>query len=867
MRCVAYIYFVIQSFFCLSYADETKFWFDEKGLQTQHLSFHSKHGKYLETHSWEVFRHKGKWCIPFESLSEVFGVRFNHIKDFDATKPIGIELNVYIPSGVTLNQAELFYSSNYIQSNHTPKIIDLNGLPRDQWVNLKIWLPNFRKNDGLDWFDVQFVTPLAYEKERLSAGLTNLFANEDIYIHSMKVLPSTVNTNALSIKPYRHLFPSMFERPEGVFVIYFVVFALISVSIFGFNRYVGIKIYLTFLFPFVASLLYFYLFGISFIDSIENRAVELERIKLENLMNSSQAVWAQAELEQQNTILLVRDAFKKIVKQKMALAPDKSMISLDETSEHFHKIANQYDMSLLVANSGKKKEFRLFGAPQVTANRWRDLVKVIYPLVFMFTSKKFPDAVGFYESHGNRLKQIYAAQNYGVGLLDEVLNIDAFVYSPNRLTRITFLDFDMEKMLQVSKEKRIFWTYFIDRENETRKGNLWVAIGFCDEPLLLRSLNKHYKRFFKEQAKGFNSPIDYVFVGRNEQVSFPIENEAKGEFLQASALSQTYRSRVLFTNLEQNKLYFYLSSLYDPLPSYNLAFRYDGTSLLQGIQQQKNTIYWISISILFLLLVLTYLLSKKVLKPLNKLKQSFMRLEKEFYDFNLETDRTDQYGNVLRKFNQMLLTLREKKFMTSFVSRMAITAIKKNETTKREMVTVLYCGIKNMNELRESEGHHEGLKSINSAICLVQECVVENKGYIDKFTGNASLALFRHNSKFNFPFKAALMVRQRLANINSERRLNGQIPILLGLGLATGPVILGHIGADKRKDFTCIGNTVNMAARLGSKFYGDTIEDIFIQMDPETCDIQMNQKFYSVTRLEDITIKGKTQKQVVYVLD
>ncbi|MCJ8345901.1 hypothetical protein MJH12_10195, partial [bacterium] len=136
----------------------------------------------------------------------------------------------------------------------------------------------------------------------MKAGLSNLFSNEEIYFHSFQVITSTVDTVSIDLKYFRHLFPSMFDKTEGILLLAIILITLVIFSILGFNRYVGIKIYLTFLFPFIAILIYFLSFGISVMDAIESRELTLVKAKLINFMSSSQSVWAQAELDQQTRI-------------------------------------------------------------------------------------------------------------------------------------------------------------------------------------------------------------------------------------------------------------------------------------------------------------------------------------------------------------------------------------------------------------------------------------------------------------------------------------------------------------------------------------------------------------------------------------
>ena len=89
---------------------------------------------------------------------------------------------------------------------------------------------------------------------------------------------------------------------------------------------------------------------------------------------------------------------------------------------------------------------------------------------------------------------------------------------------------------------------------------------------------------------------------------------------------------------------------------------------------------------------------------------------------------------------------------------------------------------------------------------------------IDKFTGSTCLAVFREKYVIQSPLNAS----EEILNLTKQSDLNVNICI----GLATGKAMLGHVGSFRRKDYTCIGDTVNLAARLGNfiSFEKSTIE-------------------------------------------
>ena len=85
------------------------------------------------------------------------------------------------------------------------------------------------------------------------------------------------------------------------------------------------------------------------------------------------------------------------------------------------------------------------------------------------------------------------------------------------------------------------------------------------------------------------------------------------------------------------------------------------------------------------------------------------------------------------------------------------------------------------------------------------------------------------------------------------------------IGLATGKAMLGHVGSFRRKDYTCIGDTVNLAARLETLSLSRNLPLNRIYLDKNTYQNHKQGK-WNFERLEAIEIKGKSKKQEVYVL-
>ena len=109
---------------------------------------------------------------------------------------------------------------------------------------------------------------------------------------------------------------------------------------------------------------------------------------------------------------------------------------------------------------------------------------------------------------------------------------------------------------------------------------------------------------------------------------------------------------------------------------------------------------------------------------------------------------------------------------------------------------------------------------LNEYLSLIVELIENHDGILDKFIGDAVMALFgapfqRVDDAVNAVNTAWGMLRS-LEKLNTIRVARGEFKIEIGLGINTGEVVVGNIGSERRMDYTVIGDAVNLAARLES---------------------------------------------------
>ena len=177
-----------------------------------------------------------------------------------------------------------------------------------------------------------------------------------------------------------------------------------------------------------------------------------------------------------------------------------------------------------------------------------------------------------------------------------------------------------------------------------------------------------------------------------------------------------------------------------------------------------------------------------------------------------------------------------------------------------QTVTVLFADIRGFTTLAENEKPEKVVSLLNRYFSVMSEIIFAHGGTLDKYIGDGLMAIFGaptagEEDALN-AVKAAVTMQKRLRQLNEELRAEGYAPISIGIGLHTGEALIGYIGSDKRSEYTAIGDTVNLAARLESNAEGGKI-----LMSEATAAASGN--LIPVTAREPLTVKNRVQPVTV----
>lgn len=234
---------------------------------------------------------------------------------------------------------------------------------------------------------------------------------------------------------------------------------------------------------------------------------------------------------------------------------------------------------------------------------------------------------------------------------------------------------------------------------------------------------------------------------------------------------------------------------------------------------------------LALALVLTWILSRQILSPVRTLQQAMQAVADGDLGQRLPVGRSDEFGRLMQLFNHMIQGLREKdllkKSLGKVMDRSMINRLLADELKLGGEVmeaSILFCDLRQFTALSTKLPPHLLVSLLNEYFTLMVREVESRGGMVDKFVGDSLMVVFEHRegrkseddrgSDPDAPVEAAIAMLAECDRLNAKQRLEGDFALENSIGLHLGTVVAGNIGSPERMEYTCIGDAVNVAARL-----------------------------------------------------
>lgn len=211
-----------------------------------------------------------------------------------------------------------------------------------------------------------------------------------------------------------------------------------------------------------------------------------------------------------------------------------------------------------------------------------------------------------------------------------------------------------------------------------------------------------------------------------------------------------------------------------------------------------------------------------------------------------------------------------KNVFSKYASREVVDEILKNPGQvklggQEKEITVFFSDIRGFTTWSEKTTPQKLVNILNRYFTAMSAEVLENGGVLDKYIGDAIMAFWGAPmddvNQADKAMKAAVGMVQKLALFNQELAAEGEPEINIGIGLYTGPAIVGNVGSDQRFNYTAIGDTVNVASRLEGLTKEFKVKIVIGETTKNKIQDKYNFKF-----LGSVAVKGRNEPINIYTV-
>jgi adenylate cyclase len=249
--------------------------------------------------------------------------------------------------------------------------------------------------------------------------------------------------------------------------------------------------------------------------------------------------------------------------------------------------------------------------------------------------------------------------------------------------------------------------------------------------------------------------------------------------------------------------------------------------VFEGIAATTTRNIWLSAGVLFISVLCVWFFSKTISGPLKNLSAAALRIKEGEFNIAVQTKNRDEIGILTESFVEMSRGLAERERLKDtfgrFINREIAEKAIKGELElggENRHVTVFFSDIRDFTAISERMSPQDVVEFLNSYLVRMVGCVTKTGGVVDKFIGDAIMAIWGAPATTGNVardalacVRAALMMRVALEEYNRSRGTEERPFLKIGCGINTGDVVVGQIGSRERMEYTVIGDTVNLASR------------------------------------------------------
>jgi class 3 adenylate cyclase len=391
----------------------------------------------------------------------------------------------------------------------------------------------------------------------------------------------------------------------------------------------------------------------------------------------------------------------------------------------------------------------------------------------------------------------------------------------------------------------------------------------------LRALENHQNQAFAHSRGRYE--LTFTFFGREERLRYSIAEQSFPNIMaqdigrrQAAEKALSLRSDREHQLRQSKREQLMLARYFNDQPYIGV-----GSAISTRSTSDIGTAVFLFLLILYFVLYLALIASQTariLIAPVTEFVTASQAIAEGRFEHRLHRPAKDEFGEIATAFNAMAEGLAERQRMSRFVSQDVLEVVAQADEASLQPggeqveATIVFTHIRSFARWCREYPPEDVVVLLNNYFTVMEQVILAHGGVIDKFIGDAIMAVFRGNTSGQHhavsACRAALAMQQALRDFNQTRRAENRFEIAMGIGIASGPVIAGRIGANRLINFTCIGNTVNLAARLEGESHRASGTGIVIA--PTT--IKMLKGQARLNFLARIDIKGRSRQFPLYEL-
>ena len=278
----------------------------------------------------------------------------------------------------------------------------------------------------------------------------------------------------------------------------------------------------------------------------------------------------------------------------------------------------------------------------------------------------------------------------------------------------------------------------------------------------------------------------------------------------------------------------------------------------------KNKIYSLltgALTILFVWFVLHLFIKRVVVHPIGNIGGVAQRVGEGDFSAVANVQSQDEIGDLARRINEMVIGLRERFHLQKFVSQQTVDAVHQADLMgvklggERKVATVFFSDVRGFTSFSEKVEPERVVTMLNSILSRQTTFVKKYGGDIDKFVGDELVAVFLGDEMVQRAVQCAMEIQQTMNDVTATAGED----IGIGIGINTGEMVMGAMGSEDRMDFTVIGDSVNLGARLCSAAKRGQV-----LISENSARYLRGTKSVELARLDPIRVKGKEQPIKVF---